>query len=235
MARKRLVDADRFVAALDADAVQLAPGKSWRRAFERAFGGHDRRAEIFISAFEPRRHIHGVAHHRIVEALARADIADQCVAGINADALTQGKTLPFGRLGIELVQTIAAAQGGVDRALRMVRIVDRRAEYRNDGVADIFVDEAALLLDDVAHRREIFVYEVHQVGRGERLGNRREAGEIGKENGDVAHFAAQRRRLIGGDHFLDHAGREIKREAPAQEAPVLVGDQNPGNRSSPQG
>src|SRR6516165_7661600 len=77
MTRKRLVDADRFVAALDADAVQLAPGKSWRRAFERAFGGHDRGAEIFISAFKPRRHIHGVAHHRIVEALARADIADQ--------------------------------------------------------------------------------------------------------------------------------------------------------------
>ena len=77
MTRKRLVDADRFVAAMDADAVQLAPGKSRRRAFERAFGGHDRSAEIFISAFEPRRHIHGVAHHRIVEALARADIADQ--------------------------------------------------------------------------------------------------------------------------------------------------------------
>ena len=28
----------------------------------------------------------------------------------------------------------------------MVRIVERRAECRNDGVADIFVDEAALLL-----------------------------------------------------------------------------------------
>ena len=80
----------------------------------------------------------------VIEALARTDIADQRVVGINADALMQGKTLPFGRLGIELVQAVAAAQGGVDRALRMVRIVDRRAEYRNDGVADIFVDEAAL-------------------------------------------------------------------------------------------
>jgi len=94
VARKRFVDADRFVAALDADAVQLAPGEAWR-TFERAFGGHDRGAEIFIGALEPRRHVHGVAHHRIVETLSRADIADQRVAGIESDALMQCETLPF--------------------------------------------------------------------------------------------------------------------------------------------
>src|SRR5690348_17886316 len=48
VARKRLVDADRFVAALDADAVQLAPGEAWR-TFERAFGGHDRGAEYLLA------------------------------------------------------------------------------------------------------------------------------------------------------------------------------------------
>ena len=99
MTRKRLVNADRFVAALDANAVELAPGESTRRALERAFGGHDRGAEIFVGTFEPRRHVHGVAHHRVVEALARPDIADERVAGIEPDALAQGKTLPFDRLG----------------------------------------------------------------------------------------------------------------------------------------
>ena len=86
VARKRLVNANRFVAALDADAVQLAPSETCR-TFERAFGGHDRGAEIFIGALEPRRHVHGVAHHRIIEALARTDIADRRVAGIEPDAL----------------------------------------------------------------------------------------------------------------------------------------------------
>jgi hypothetical protein len=74
MTRKRLVNADRFVAALDANAVELAPGESTRRALERAFGGHDRGAEIFVGTFEPRRHVHRVAHHRVVEALARPEI-----------------------------------------------------------------------------------------------------------------------------------------------------------------
>src|SRR5262249_56809662 len=53
MIGKRLVNAHRFVAALDADAVKLAPGKACRRAIERAFGGHDRGAEIFVGALEP--------------------------------------------------------------------------------------------------------------------------------------------------------------------------------------
>src|SRR5262249_39315950 len=96
---------------------------------KRAFGGHDRGAEIFVGALEPRRHVHGVAHDRIIEALPRTDIADQRVAGINTDALTQGKTLPFGRLGAELVQAVATAQGGADRAFGVVRVVERRAEH----------------------------------------------------------------------------------------------------------
>ena len=51
--------------------------------------------------------------------------------------------------------------------------------------------------------------------------------EKNKEYGDVADFVAQRRRLVGGDHFLDHAGREIEPEGLVQKAPVLVGDQKP--------
>src|SRR5262245_3649195 len=39
----------------------------------------------------------------------------------------------------------------------------------------------------------------------------------------------------GSDHFLDHAGREIKRKVLAQEAPVLIGDQKSGSRPLHQG
>src|SRR5438874_1307145 len=191
MTGKRLINTDRLVAALHADAVELAPSEARRRAIKRAFRRHDRGTEIFIGALKPRRHVHGVAHYRVIEALARADIADQRVAGIKTDALAQSETLPFRRLAVELVQTAAAAQRRADGVCRVVGIVERRTAYRDDGVADIFVDEAAVILDDVGHRREIFVHEMHEVGRSERLGNRREAGEIGKEDGDVASFAAR--------------------------------------------
>src|SRR5689334_11305265 len=92
MTRQRLINTDRLVAALHANAVELAPGEARRRAVERAFRCYDRGAEIFVGALEPRCHVHGVAHYRVIEALARADIADERVAGIKADALAQSKT-----------------------------------------------------------------------------------------------------------------------------------------------
>ena len=58
----------------------------------------------------------------------------------------------------------------------MINIVDRRAEYRDDGIADIFIDEAAVFLNDVGHRRQIFVHEFNQIGRRERLGNGGKSG-----------------------------------------------------------
>src|SRR5438067_11122007 len=100
MTRQRLVDADRFIATLDADRVELAPGKTRRGAIECALGRHDRGAEIFVGALKPRGDIHGIAHRRIIEALTRTDIADQGVAGIQSDPLAQAETLPFGRIAV---------------------------------------------------------------------------------------------------------------------------------------
>src|SRR6202047_2935659 len=153
MTRQRLVDADRFIATLDADRVELAPGKACRGTIERALGSHDRGTEIFVGALKPRGDVHGVAHHRVIEALTRTNIADQGVAGIQPDPLAQAETLPFGRIAVELVETLAAVQGGVDRIRCMIRIVERRTEYRDNRIADIFVDETAMLLDDVGHCR----------------------------------------------------------------------------------
>src|SRR6266571_7203255 len=149
MTCQRLVDTDRFSATLDTDRVKLAPGRACSGAIECALGSHDRGTEIFVGALKPRGDVHGVAHHRVIEALTRTNIADQGVAGIQSDPLAQAEALPFGRIAVELVEPLAAVQGGVDRIRCMIRIVDRRAEYRDDGIADTFIDEAAVFLDDV--------------------------------------------------------------------------------------
>src|SRR5262249_13665044 len=203
MARKRFIDAYRFVAALHAHRIELAPGKACPRALERGLGRHDRGAEIFIGALEPRRDVHGVAHRRVIETLARANIAHQSVPRIKPDALVQAEALPLCRFGVEPVQTLAAAQRGADRLLGMVWIVERRAEYGDDGVADIFVDEAAVLLDDIGHCRKIFVHEFHELGWREHLGYRRKTRDVGEVDGDLAIFAAESRRLVRSDHLFD--------------------------------
>jgi hypothetical protein len=48
-----------------------------------------------------------------------------------------------------------------------------------------------------------------------------------EKNTVTLRIAAERRRLVGGDHFLDHARREIEPEGLVQKSPVLVGDQKP--------
>ena len=46
----------------------------------------DRDAVALGLPFEPRGEVHGVAEHRIVEAQVRAHVADDAVAGVDADA-----------------------------------------------------------------------------------------------------------------------------------------------------
>ena len=66
---------------------------------------------------------------------------------------------------IELFEPRAAGQRCPHGIRGMVGIVQRRAEHGDDRVADIFVDEAAMLLDDIRHRREVFVHQRHELGR----------------------------------------------------------------------
>jgi len=79
-------------------------------------------------------------------------------------------------------------------------------------------------LDDVGHFREIFVHRRHQLSRRDVLGERGELGNVGEIDGDVAHFAAERRRLVGRQHSFDDRRRQIEREALAQEPLAAVRD-----------
>ena len=73
-----------------------------------------------------------------------------------------------------------ALQRGVHGVHRVIGIVERRAEHRHDGVADVLVDEAAVRLDDVGHGGEVFVHRRDQVGRRDFLPNGGEVRDVGE-------------------------------------------------------
>jgi len=128
------------------------------------------------------------------------------------------------RVGVHLLELRRAGERRLDRAARMGGIVHRRAEHRDDRVADVLVDEAALRLDDVGHRRQVAVHHLHELVRGQPLGQRGEARDVGEENGDLALLAAQLWRGLSRHQPVDHRGREVELEAAPQQALVLVRD-----------
>ena len=64
----------------------------------------------------------------------------------------------------------------------MVGLIQRRAEYGHDGIADIFVQEPVVLEDDVRHRRQILVEKMDQLLRRQALRNRCKPLDIGEEH-----------------------------------------------------
>jgi hypothetical protein len=56
-------------------------------------------AIFLVGAFESARDIYGIADHRVIEPEFRSDIADQHVAGIDADAHSQRPAAVIGQSG----------------------------------------------------------------------------------------------------------------------------------------
>src|SRR5262249_22966279 len=65
---ERLEDAHHFLAALDADGVELAPDERVAGQCDRCLRSDDGRAVKLVRTFESRSEIHHVAHHCVVEA-----------------------------------------------------------------------------------------------------------------------------------------------------------------------
>ena len=105
--------------------------------------------------------------------------------------------------------------------------IDRegRVPERHDRVADVFVDRAAILLDDHGHRREVAAEQ-----RGEALrvalvalGERREATDVAEQNRELAALAAQLQGARAGGQPVDHHRRQIAAERVADgAAPCLL-------------
>ena len=157
----------------------------------------------------------------------RADV-DRRLAGEHADA-----RLEPGRpdLGAERLDRRDEVERGAHRALGVVLLRDRCAPHGHHRVADELLDGSAVALDQPAGALEVARQQVAHVLGVARLGERREADEVGEEHRDVAPLGdrrdgrgaaagGQRRAALAAEdvarnpHGLPHAGQRSARPAP---------------------
>src|SRR5882762_2421987 len=142
---KQFVDCDSARPSIDRQPVEFArmdaiAGKAARFLADDDFG-----AVFLVGAFKPARDIYGITDHRVIEPEFRSDIADQHVAGINADthperppAVVFQSRRPQGALAGE------RRPAGVDSVIGVSR---GRAPERHHRIADELIDRAAMAAD----------------------------------------------------------------------------------------
>ena len=92
------------------------------------------------------------------------------------------------RLASERRDHVDEIESGSDRALGIVLEGDRGAPHRHHGVADEFLDDAAVPVDDDPGPLEVAVLEVSHRLRVAVGGDGREADEIGEQDRDHTSF-----------------------------------------------
>ena len=177
----RLVDADRLGLAGDGDQVELARLDDLLRQPKRLLAYYDRGAIDLVDALEARGEVHGVADHRIRACRRRADGPDHGLAG--GDAHTDHKFWriaphpgDLGQLRAQRDHRFLLREGREAGVAGVVIAGRERGDpERHYGVADIFVDDAVMLVDHRRDRAEIAVEQVDDGAGGELLADVAEA------------------------------------------------------------
>jgi hypothetical protein len=169
---------DRFVAAAHGDQ---AGGVVAHDVGRLGVGGrpHEHLAGLG-GGLQPRRHVHGVAHRRVLA--ARPQGADEHLAAVDADAHAHGHA----DLGAVHRQRRLHLEGGAHGSLGVVLMGDRGAEQRHDLVAHDLVDPPTVVPDVGDEPLEPAVDEVLQLLRVGPFGKGREPDEVGEHDGDDA-------------------------------------------------
>ena len=90
--------------------------------------------------------------------------------------------------GPERADGVDEVERGADGALGVVLVRGRRAPDRHDRVADELLDRAAVAVDHLARQVEVARQGLADVLGVALLGERREADEVGEQDGDQAPF-----------------------------------------------
>jgi hypothetical protein len=137
--RAQLIEQHRLSDALELDADWLADLGEIADALE-GRGGHED-LTAYRAPLDPRREVHRGADHGVLRALLGADVAHDRLAGVNADPHLEAR--PAGRvLAVQRVHRALHRERRGGCALGVIGLIQRRAEHREDGVADELVDRA---------------------------------------------------------------------------------------------
>ena len=137
-----------------------------------------------------------VADRGVVHAQVIADLADHHRTGVETDPELKADILLRLELAVKNPDRALNPERRVNGAARAVLVGDRRAEECHHAVAGVLVHAALEAVDFGADGGKAAVDErVHVFGIA-RLGQRREAGEVGEEHGDLTTFAFERRARL---------------------------------------
>ena len=156
----------------------------------------------------------GVDHVPGDHALAHRPDGHRCLAGHDTNAGVDHRA--------ESADAADDLQGGPHGALGVVLVAGRRAPDRHHGVADELLDRAAVALDDPAGKVEIARQQVADLLRVPRLGDRREAHEVGEEDRDDPPLCHGWRRR--GTRAGRGRRRESGRRRPGEARPALTAE-----------
>ena len=211
-----------------ADQVEFQRGKIGY-FFMRILRDDDGDAVEFRQPLQPRGEVYRIAQRGIGEALFRAHITDRALAGRDPYSRLQehgGSLLRLRFLfylevhGIERLLHPQRGQAGV--AFVTVYFL-RRVPEGHHGVADIFINRAALREDDIGHGGQEFVHQVDELFRVQPFGDFGEFSDIREHDGEIARFAAEFEFSGVAFEFPEHVRSHVHAEGLPDLAALRLG------------
>ena len=154
--------------------------------------------------FQTRGRVHGVSDRGVLRTSLRPDVADGDFASVQPDSDSDlGKTF-LAQFKIDPDQTTLHRHGGGQRVRGVIWSDSWGAKQRHQSITEILIERATVRKDDVGHRREITVEQLHDLLRRRMFRDAREATNIGKEDRDCLKHAAQFERVGIFQHLRDY-------------------------------
>jgi len=142
--------------------------------------------ELLVERLETRGHVDSVPDQCVGHAFAAPDIAGDHGAGMDADAVAQRALTPLLAACIPAFQARLHLEGGRHGVVGVLRVGQRRTEYRLDFVADELQHQAAVGADGGIHFGEIRIQAGHHFLGRAGLHPGGEVAQVGKQDAHLA-------------------------------------------------
>src|SRR5262249_36614125 len=164
--------------------------------------------KYLILALQPGGEVDTVADGRKIELLARPDVAEDYLRGVESDAYIKWrKTVDF-PVAIKLPELFDHLEGGAggQHGVRTVRC--EGAAVRHDAIANELVHDAVVLEDDIGHSFQILVELLEQAHGIGFLGKGRKTSHVGEEDRQFASFSVESEGVQVVEHISDKLRRD---------------------------